>query len=594
MTTPSEVLDPTRLAALYQLELLDTAQDPAFERLTRLAARVLRCPVALITLVDSDRQFFLSCRGLGEPWKSARETPLSHSFCQHTVVQAAPFVVTDARNHPLVADNLAIRDLNVISYLGIPLVIGSGAVIGSLCVIDEVPREWSQEEIETLQDLTSAVVAEIELRTETQARAKAQSEIAYLLGASKSLYASLNFEQTAHQFASILLPELADWALIELFQSEQVEQRRLLVTLGRGGRSESVVLPTTRPAAPELGRWVTAVEREPRRFDAVPPELAAGLAAVGPQVADLTRTAMDSLMIVPLHVAQQSVGVLVLAGGPERPAYSDGDLLLATDIAGRAAMALLNARLHGEARAAIRQRDEFISVAAHELSHPTTTIAGYAELIARQARSSGELSSALRQRLDRLAHEGQRLQQLTRMLLDTTQLSGNRLQIERRHLSLDTLADHVLSLVAALWPDHHFEYQRASEPLLLNGDETRLEQVLYNLLHNAAKYSPAGGRIEFCLGGDGANVLVSIRDEGIGIPADELPRLFNRYFRASNARGGATAGMGLGLYVVHEIVHLHGGEITVESVEGEGTLVRLSLPALSERVRTPNHGEPGS
>ena len=157
-----------RLAALHDTALLDSPSEEAFDRLTRLATRLLHVPVALVSLVDADRQFFKSCIGLPEPWASARETPLSHSFCQHAVQRASPLVIEDAREHPLVRDNLAIPDLGVVAYAGIPLATGDGLVLGSFCVIDHVPRRWTDDELATLHDLAAAVATAIELRALTR------------------------------------------------------------------------------------------------------------------------------------------------------------------------------------------------------------------------------------------------------------------------------------------------------------------------------------------------------------------------------------------------------------------------------------------
>lgn len=160
---PAAVRDPARLDALRRAGLLDTPLEEAYDRLTRLAAKLLNAPVALVSLVDEERQFFKSCVGLGEPWASARETPLSHSFCQYAVARAEPLVIEDAREHPLVKDNLAIRDLDVVAYAGIPLITRGGEALGTLCVIDHKPRSWTTDQIETLTDLAASVLTEIEL-----------------------------------------------------------------------------------------------------------------------------------------------------------------------------------------------------------------------------------------------------------------------------------------------------------------------------------------------------------------------------------------------------------------------------------------------
>jgi diguanylate cyclase (GGDEF)-like protein len=152
-----------RLQALASTHLLDSPPEAAFDRLTRLTAGLIGAPVALVSLVDERRQFFKSALGLKEPWASRRETPLTHSFCQYATRDRAPLVVADAREHPVLRDNHAIRDLNVIAYAGMPLLI-DGEAIGALCVIDDKPRAWTDDELRLLHDLAESVVSEIELR----------------------------------------------------------------------------------------------------------------------------------------------------------------------------------------------------------------------------------------------------------------------------------------------------------------------------------------------------------------------------------------------------------------------------------------------
>lgn len=171
------IQNPQRLNILYELELLDTPFEEAFDRLTRLASKILNVPVSLVSLVDADRQFFKSFVGLPEPWASERETPLSHSFCQHVVASNEPLIVEDARQHPLVYDNMAIPDLNVIGYLGIPLSTSDGYGLGSFCVIDGKPRKWTAEEIEIVRELALSVMTEIELRAEIKVRHEIESEL---------------------------------------------------------------------------------------------------------------------------------------------------------------------------------------------------------------------------------------------------------------------------------------------------------------------------------------------------------------------------------------------------------------------------------
>jgi hypothetical protein len=156
------VADPGRLEALRRTGLLDSEPDERFDGLARVAAKAVHAPVALVSLVDEDRQFFKSCVGLAEPWASERGTPLSHSFCQHAVAARQPLIVDDAREHPVLRDNLAIPEMDVIAYAGIPLIGQDGYALGTLCVIDNEPRHWQPWETALLQEIANSVVAQIE------------------------------------------------------------------------------------------------------------------------------------------------------------------------------------------------------------------------------------------------------------------------------------------------------------------------------------------------------------------------------------------------------------------------------------------------
>jgi PAS domain S-box-containing protein len=171
------IRDPARLAALRSTALLDSLPEPSFDRLTHLAARVLSTPAAIVTLIDEDRQFFKSSLGLPEPWSSRRQTPLTHSFCKTVVATGHPLVVEDARRHPLVCDNLAIADLGVVAYLGTPLTLPDGEVLGSFCVIDNRPRAWTEEDLETLRDLAASVLTEIVLRIDNAERRRVEEAL---------------------------------------------------------------------------------------------------------------------------------------------------------------------------------------------------------------------------------------------------------------------------------------------------------------------------------------------------------------------------------------------------------------------------------
>jgi GAF domain-containing protein len=164
----SPVLDPERLSVLQATNLLDTPPEEAFDQLTRLACRIMEAPIALVSLVDRERQFFKSCIGpVPEHIQTQRETPLTHSFCRYVVESGRELVVGDVRKNPLLQDNpVAAR---VRAYAGFPLVTATGHTLGTLCVLDNKPRQWSQAHLDQLASLASVLSTTIAYRSAAQA-----------------------------------------------------------------------------------------------------------------------------------------------------------------------------------------------------------------------------------------------------------------------------------------------------------------------------------------------------------------------------------------------------------------------------------------
>ena len=161
---PSSVItNPDRVAALRRLMLLDAPPNPTFDRLTFLAAELLEAQIALLTLVDAERQVFLSAFGLPEPLRSTRQTPVGYSICQGALTTGRPLIVDDVGRHPALADNPAAIDLGMTSYVGVPLVTGGGHAVGCLCVMDSVPRDWADDGLAFLATLADITMDEIRL-----------------------------------------------------------------------------------------------------------------------------------------------------------------------------------------------------------------------------------------------------------------------------------------------------------------------------------------------------------------------------------------------------------------------------------------------
>jgi signal transduction histidine kinase len=240
----------------------------------------------------------------------------------------------------------------------------------------------------------------------------------------------------------------------------------------------------------------------------------------------------------------------------------------------------------------LRARDEFLSVVSHELKTPLTTLLGYADALKRRAMRAEPylLDERDRRTLQIIIDQSHRLNLLIESLLDVTRIGDGRLAIDLQPLDLCELAQQTVAKLRPTLTKHTVELICGAGPLVVNGDRLRLEQALQNLLQNAIKYSPGGGQITVCVEHQGGHVALIVRDQGIGIPAAAQAELFQRFYRAENATAAKIKGMGVGLYVVNEIVTLLGGTVEVSSVEGAGAAFTMRFPNVvsgsgaSERV----------
>ncbi len=287
---------------------------------------------------------------------------------------------------------------------------------------------------------------------------------------------------------------------------------------------------------------------------------------------------------LPLRLDDRVIGVAALRFGPTR-SFAPEERALMLTLAHQGAQALERARLHQAAEDAVRMRDMFFSIAAHELKSPLTALLGQAQLLRRRAGREHSLDDRNVRTLDTLISQAQRMNRLVMALLDISRLEQGRLALEIAELDLGDLARRVVEEARPALERHRLVYDADGASLPVRGDSLRLEQVLQNLIGNAVKYSPDGGTVRVTARRAGEQVALSISDEGIGIPAAALPRLFQRFYRASNVDARQITGMGIGLFVVRELVELHGGTVAVASTEGKGSTFTLNLP-LYERTLT--------
>lgn len=318
----------------------------------------------------------------------------------------------------------------------------------------------------------------------------------------------------------------------------------------------------------------------------------------------VNRFGVHSLLAVPLRFQDTMLGVLNLSRDtPHRP-YDDEDRLLVEELAERAALAITNARLYEAtqqaregAERALQARDQFLSIASHELRTPLTALKSSVDILVRRAIRAGDSTERDQRLLQVIQTQAQRLNMLIETLLDVSRLQLGRLVLDQRPLDLCELVRRGMQEFELLLDRHTMVLQTEPGSLMIHGDEIRLEQVIFNLLQNAVKYSPHGGTITIEVVQREDVACVSIHDQGIGIPIDAQDGMFDQFYRASNVSEQNISGMGVGLYVVKEIVTRHNGSVSVQSVEGQGSTFTVCLPLLipsEDRINHASTPEPGS
>jgi signal transduction histidine kinase len=293
---------------------------------------------------------------------------------------------------------------------------------------------------------------------------------------------------------------------------------------------------------------------------------------------------IGAVLATPITAGERRLGVLILSA-QRAPIFAASDIELATLLADQAAVILESRALidhAGRVKAreeATRLKEDFLSAAAHDLRTPLTTVVAQAEFLERRATREPSAPADIAG-IRRIVRESKRLAGLVGDLLDATRLDQGRLIGEREPVDLATLVQEVGLQVGSDTNDFQVE---SSAPVVGVYDRRRVEQLLQNLIENAKKYSPQQTPIKIKVWQEDGEARLDVEDSGIGIPAADLPRIFERFSRASNVDDRRFHGMGLGLFICRGIVEEHGGRIWVESEVGKGSTFHVALPIADGR-----------
>lgn len=307
---------------------------------------------------------------------------------------------------------------------------------------------------------------------------------------------------------------------------------------------------------------------------------------------------LSTSVLAPLAHGDQVLGYIWIAGTAGPRYWSRTELSLIQHVCGNLAHGLMQGHLITAQRQVLTRlreldqaKTDFVATVNHELRTPLTSITGYLELILDG--SAGDVPPHMAQMLDIVGRNAARLNQLITDLL-TISRSDAQASLAVEEINVGCLLDEVATALAPAAAANEITLHLApgTAPLLVDGDKAQLEQVFTNLLSNAVKFTARSGQVSVLsdvIGTDsGPKVRVRVVDNGIGIPEGDVPKLFRRFFRASNATAAAIPGTGLGLAIVQDIVHQHGGELDIDSAVGRGTTVTVRLPALQTEIRSGN------
>jgi signal transduction histidine kinase len=301
----------------------------------------------------------------------------------------------------------------------------------------------------------------------------------------------------------------------------------------------------------------------------------------------LRRLDLAEVLIVPLVGRGRVLGALSVANGKSATPFTADEIALVEELGRRAGSAIDAAKLMSEATEALRQRDEFLAIASHDMRTPLAAVRGYAQLALRHLDREPGDNAPLERWLTDIDESANRLTGLVSELMDVSLLRGGRkvpLQVEPTDL-VALVNERVREHASSSDDQHAFKVSTAAQEVIGNWDASRLGRVLDNLLGNAVKYSPNGGTIDVTVASDGAYGSVAVADHGIGIAARDMARIFTPMFRGTNT--GSVAGTGLGLSGSRTLVELMGGRIQVQSKLGHGSTFTIWLPLADGEQETP-------
>ena len=425
-------------------------------------------------------------------------------------------------------------------------------------------------------------------------RRKPERRALFLAEISRNLFESLDYEETLAKVARLAMPELGAWCILDLIREDNTIERFAVFhpdpALQAHARDLQLQYP---PSAQDIfGAPRILDTQQPELVSEISDELLATAPMDRNQLALLQSLGFCSFMVVPLKARGRLLGAITFVAATSRHRYTPTDLLFAEDLAGRAAMAMDNARLYQEAerarqeaveavaRAAIadRAKTDFLATMSHELRTPLNAIAGYAELLELGMR--GPITEQQREAISRIRRSEQHLLGIVNDILMFAKTETGRIPLKLEDTPVAVVLESVRFLMHPMLEAHEvtFRQEGCEGRLAVVADHDRLNQILINLLSNAVKFSRRGGEVRIRCETRDHLVAIHVEDDGHGIAEEKLEEIFEPFVQLSSGLTRTAEGSGLGLSISRELARLMGGNVTVKSTPGKGSVFTLTLP----------------
>jgi PAS domain S-box-containing protein len=427
--------------------------------------------------------------------------------------------------------------------------------------------------VSPILDAGGTVVGASKIARDISDRKRAEQQIAsaaerdtFLAEATLTLTSSLDYEHTLRTLARLAVPYLADYCAFDVVTLDGDVTRV----------ATAHVLPEKAQIAEELqaGHTDTDAPTSPQRV--IQTRTVAFIPETG-EMPVVGRLGFVSYMCVPIVARDHTLGAMTLAHAESGRRFSGEDLRVAQDMATRSALAIEIAQSYQQLQSANRLKDEFLATLSHELRTPLNAVLGYARMLRSGAITEDKVSQAL-EVIDRNAGA---LAQIVEDVLDVSRIVLGKARLKVEPTDVAVVVEDAVATVkpAADAKGLHLTCSLGHGTATVSGDHSRLQQVVWNILSNAVKFTPRGGSIKVRVVQDDGQVQIVVSDTGIGFPASFQPHLFERFRQAESGTTRAHGGLGLGLAIARHIVEMHGGTIDAQSGgEGKGATFSVMLP----------------